>query len=239
MINGTSNPNQPPDSPAIVVMAKRPIPGRVKTRLTPAFTPLQAAQVHAAMLQCVLARLAIHLPGQHFLALDNQTASPDPPQDPALHYQLPQAFKIIDQGQGSLGDRLKHVWKALNQSQAVFFGVDSPDVPIKTLTSLWTTLQPADAVLGPVDDGGYYCLAAKQLTPQLLTGIDWGTPAVYHQTHQAAQNAGLKLLDLAPWQDVDTPADLLELQDRLNQADEPQLAQLRQRLNRITQDTTR
>lgn len=233
-----TSPDAPPP-PAIVVMAKRPIPGRVKTRLTPTFSPQQAAQAHAAMLECVLARLATHLPGQHFLALDSQTVPPNQPHDPALDYELPQAFHIIDQGTGDLGDRITHVWQALNQGPAVFFGVDSPDLPTQTLTTLWDALAPADAVIGPVDDGGYWCLAAQQLPPPLLASIDWGTPAVYHQTHQAARDAGLTLTDLDPWHDVDDPADLLALQYRIKPTHEPALTRLRQRLDRITQDTTR
>ena len=234
----TSNP-EPGNPPAIVVMAKRPVPGRVKTRLTPSLSPHQAARAHAAMLDCVLARLASHLPGRHYLALDGHTAPTDPPDAPALAYDLPPAFRVIDQGTGDLGDRITHVWKSINQGPAVFFGVDSPDIPTETLGSLWGHLASADALIGPVSDGGYYCLAARQLPPPLLTNIDWGTPAVYHQTHQAAQDAGLDLRDLAPWHDVDEPADLLALQERLQHTRDPALLRLNQRLSRITQDTTR
>ncbi len=227
------------ETPAIVVMAKRPIPGRVKTRLTMEFTPYRAAQAHAAMLECVLDRLATHLPGRHYLALDSQTAAPDQAHDPTLEYELPATFQVVDQGTGNLGDRITHVWNALNQGPAVFFGVDSPDIPTQTLATLWDNLAPADAAIGPVDDGGYWCLAAKRLPPPLLAGIDWGTPAVYHQTHQAAKDAGLTLLDFAPWHDVDDPADLLALQYRIKQTNDPALTRLRRRLSRITQDTTR
>jgi len=237
--NDPINNNTTPQAPAVIVMAKRPIPGRVKTRLTTEYTPHQAAQAHAAMLQCVLTRLAAHLPGQHYLALDNQTAPPQQVIDPTLDYQLPDNFTEIDQGTGDLGDRITHVWKSINPVPVVFFGVDSPDIPAETLASLWDNLAPADAAIGPVDDGGYWCLAAKRLPPPLLADIDWGTPAVYHQTHQAAKNAGLNLLDLAPWHDVDDPADLLALQYRIKQTHEPALARLSQRLNRITQDTIR
>jgi uncharacterized protein len=239
MTNNDSHTPLTPAPPAIVVMAKRPIPSHVKTRLTPTFSPLKAAQIHAAMLDCVLNRLAAHIPGKHILALDSKSPNHDQTLDPTLDYTLPDCYQTLDQGLGSLGDRLTHVWQALNQGPAVFFGVDSPDIPINTLKTLFNALKTADAAIGPVDDGGYYCLAAKQLQPPLLTRIDWGTPAVYHQTHQAAKNAGLKLFDLPPWHDVDTPADLLALQYRIKHTHEPTLARLHQRLHRITQDTTR
>jgi len=247
MINHNYTPYPTPATPCVVVMAKRPIPGRVKTRLTPDFSAFQAACIHAAMLDCVLHRLVKLLPGQHLLALDSD---PDPstytPAAP-LDFQIPPGFQVMDQGRGNLGDRLNHVWHTIYDGagpgpgggQTAFFGVDSPDIPAQALKKLWPTLDQAQAVIGPVDDGGYWCLAAKRPSPQLLKGIDWGTQAVYHQTHTAAQNAGLKLIDLTPWHDVDTPTDLHALQNRLAHAEEPTLARLRQRLMRITQDTTR
>jgi len=239
MDNDLSPTSEAAVPPAVIIMAKRPIPGRVKTRLTTEYTPHQAAQAHAAMLDCVLSRLASHLTGRHYLALDSETASPDHAHDPTLDYVIPRTFQVIDQGTGDLGDRITHVWDAVNQGPAVFFGVDCPDIPTETLSTLWDALTRADAAIGPVEDGGYWCLAGKRLAPPLLAGIDWGTPAVYHQTHQAAQNAGLNLLDLAPWHDVDDPADLLALQYRLQNNHEPALVRLHQRLRRITQDTTR
>ncbi len=246
MINQNHTPSQTDTAPCVVVMAKRPVPGRVKTRLTPDFSPLQAACVHAAMLECVLHRLLTHLPGRHVLAMDGGITSDNPPPqttDPGLVFQIPPGFEVIDQGQGDLGDRLSHVWNAPDpgpaRGQTAFFGVDSPDIPTQALKNLWPTLEPADAAIGPVDDGGYWCLAAKRPAPPLLSGIDWGTEAVYHQTHKAAQHAGLKLLDLTPWHDVDTPTDLLDLQHRLRHTNEPALIRLSKRLDRITQDTTR
>ncbi len=272
-INQTTPPVQTHATPCVVVMAKHPAPGRVKTRLTPDYSPHQAACIHAAMLDCVLTRLLTHLPGRHILALDHptnpQNTPPEQP-DPELAFQIPHEFQVIDQGQGDLGDRLNHVWHTINTEntpepaagertqvssesngsrgvgnpgggggRTVFFGTDSPDIPPQTLKNIFPTLDHADATIGPVSDGGYYCLATNRPAPQLLSGIDWGTEAVYHQTHNAAQNAGLKLLDLTPWHDVDTPTDLLELQHRLKHTNEPTLTRLSQRLHRITQDTTR
>jgi uncharacterized protein len=239
MINRNHTPDSTPAAPCVVVMAKQPIPGRVKTRLSPDYSPYQAACAHAAMLECVLGRLRMHLPGRHVLALDGGGEPPKPQTDPGLAFEIPAGYDVIDQGRGDLGGRLSHVWQAVGGGRAVFFGTDSPDIPAPALSNLWQALERADAAIGPVEDGGYWCLTARRHAPKLLTGIDWGTQAVYHQTHQAARMADMTLLDLAPWHDVDTPSDLHALLDRLGQTDEPTLTLLRQRLTRITQDTTR
>jgi rSAM/selenodomain-associated transferase 1 len=219
-----------------VVMAKRPVPGRVKTRLIGELTGLQVACVHAAMLECVLDRLRKTLTGRVVLALDGDIDKPLMGSDAGLSVAIPAGVEIIDQGTGDLGERIGHVWQTLGSGEAVFFGVDSPDVPTQVLTIIYDSLNNAHAAVGPVEDGGYWCLAARRNTPELLAGIDWGTSAVYHQTREAARNAGLTLRELPAWHDVDTAEDLSALLTRLRDAREPALTRLKQRLDKITQD---
>ncbi len=234
--------------PRTVVMAKRPRPGRVKTRLIGELTDRQAACVHAAMLECVLERLKSTVPGRLVLALDqavDQAADQaadhtiDQPlthSDPGLSVAVPAGTQTLDQGTGDLGERIGHVWRAVGSGPAVFFGVDSPDVPSEVLATIYESLGHAHAVVGPVEDGGYWCLAARRYTPELIAGIDWGTSAVYHQTRQAARDAGLTFHELPAWHDVDTAEDLGTLVIRLRDAREPALTRLKHRLESITQD---
>ncbi|GAB4189230.1 MAG: DUF2064 domain-containing protein [Phycisphaeraceae bacterium] len=226
-----------PQSLNVVVMAKQPVPGRVKTRMIGRWTAEQAAMIHAAMLECVLHRLNRYLPGRLHLALDGFARNI--PAAPAIESQLsiPNNVKYMDQGRGDLGDRLKYVWSQLNGHPTAFFGIDSPDVPEQALTALPAHLKKADALVGPVEDGGYWCLAVSRFHPALVTGIDWGTSAVYHQTHEAGRLAGLCIHDLPPWHDVDTAEDLDNLLRRLSHAQDPALVRLKQRLQRISEDT--
>ena len=110
--------------PAIVVMAKPAVPGQVKTRLLDRFSAQQAAQVHAAMLECVLCRAQAYIPVNRpvdcVIALDNSTKSPST-DNQAVRWQAPVGWRQIDQGAGDLGQRLIHVWQTLGCGPIVFF----------------------------------------------------------------------------------------------------------------------
>lgn len=218
-------------------MAKAAVPGRVKTRLTRGDTALseaQAAGVHAAMLDTVLARLGGVFEAQYGPAATLCLAMDDPEKAPAA---AERCDLLIPQGGGDLGERLDRAWQRCiahaGHEAAVFFGVDSPDVPLETLGSIGPALEVADAAIGPVGDGGYWTLAAGRYLPGLLVGIDWGTPRVYDQTCAAAARLGATLRPLAEWHDVDEPSDLLALRRRLQSADEPALRQLDERLDTL------
>ncbi len=222
----------------VVVMAKPVVAGRVKTRLIGKLRPHAAARVHAAMLECVLERAGLHVANgrrlNYFLALDHSilpSRGAAAEQRTGIH--VPTGWRVIDQGAGDLGQRLRHVWRAVGGHTVVFFGGDSPDVPAEVLGSILPALERTDVALGPVDDGGYWTLAAREFEPRLLTGIDWGTPSVYHQTLVAAREAGLSMGGLARWYDVDQPADLTALRQRIDRTPDPALVRLRLKLDRV------
>ncbi len=221
-----------------VVMAKGAVPGRVKTRLCDgpgALTPGAAARVHRAMLTCVMGRVG-GIPGRGrgfrgVLAVDGPTWH----DAGALPVQVPGGWTVVEQGEGGLGERIDRVWRQLGGGPAVWLGVDSPDVPAEHLRAAWAVAAGragAHAAVGPVDDGGYWTLSASRRLPTLLRRIDWGSERVYDQTHAAARGAGLRLIDLPAWHDVDAPDDLHDLARRLNRPDppDPLLATLAQAL---------
>lgn len=215
---------------AVVVMGKAPVPGKVKTRLTRgpgALTPQAAAAVAAAMMLATLERVAAHTgadPDRRLLAMDRPDLAPA--------WARPLGWTVIDQGEGSLGDRIDRVWNQAGPGPVAFFGVDCPDVPADALAAIGPALARADAAVGPVDDGGYWTLAAGRPRPELLRGIDWGSDAVYDQTQRAARDAALRLADLPTWHDVDHPNELDALRLRLDKsaAHDPALARLAEAL---------
>jgi hypothetical protein len=147
-------------------------------------------------------------------------------------------YHRLEQGTGTLGQRMDRLWEARGGGPIVFLGSDSPDAPAEALASVSTRLARHEVLLGPVDDGGYWTLAARRHAPTLLADIDWGTDRVYHQSLAAAEAAGLRAAPLAPWHDVDSPEDLERLRHRLARATEPSLIRLRHRLDRVLQEAS-
>jgi rSAM/selenodomain-associated transferase 1 len=199
-----------------VVMAKRPEPGAVKTRLVDAAVlgPVEAAVVAAAMLRCTVRRLASR--GPVVLALTPDGCGPAVVGTMGLP-DMP----TVDQGDGDLGRRLDRVWRAVGPDRPLaFFGADSPDLPEAHLDRIDPALDAADAAVGPTGDGGYWTLAARAHQPALLREIDWGTGLVYDQTLQRAASAGLVIQPLPRWDDVDDARGLAALRRRLEAAAE-------------------
>ncbi|MEM6460029.1 MAG: DUF2064 domain-containing protein [Planctomycetota bacterium] len=213
-----------------VVVAKAAVPGRVKTRLTRgdgALSADQAAAVHAAMLDTVLRRVGAWA-DRRVLAMDD----PAPGNIPAAARQGERVWEITEQGDGDLGERLERVWRNI-PGGVVLLGVDSPDVPASAWSALEESLRTHDAAVGPVGDGGYWTLATRCRRVELVRGIDWGGAGVYDQTRRAAAAAGVTLAELPAWHDVDDPADLTALRQRLIDAEEPALIGLARRLDAI------
>jgi len=222
----------------LVIMAKPAIPGCVKTRLIGRLCPNEAAEIHAAMLTCVLSRVRTHISldaqVNPILAMDNTLSRESSNQCPL---KIDSHWRQIDQGSGDLGQRLERVWRRISSDPVVFLGADSPDVPEELLRSIVPALNHADVAIGPVDDGGYWTLAAREFQPKILANIDWGTPSVYYQTCTAASQAGLCAASLESWHDVDRPDDLVALRHRIDCTQEPALVRLRFELDRLCQET--
>ncbi|MEM1444965.1 MAG: DUF2064 domain-containing protein, partial [Planctomycetota bacterium] len=176
------------DRPRFLVMAKPPVPGQVKTRLTTKLSAEQAAAVHAAMFAALVARLDRFVQAQQ-ASLILALAVPD---DQLTHRSaiLDHAFRdhpdardtltaadltLVSQGTGPLGQRIAHAWP--DQSPAVVLGVDSPDLPESHFQAALVAAappepatcsadhQPPDAAIGPTGDGGYWTLAAPPPPP--------------------------------------------------------------------------
>lgn len=223
----------------VVIMAKPAVQGLVKTRLIGELSPLQAAEVHLAMWRAVVERVtqAFAEEGVELVVALASIEQPEQTQTGKTLVDLPSGWRTIDQGQGNLGDRLDHVWRALGRGRILFLGVDSPDVPLDALHSAWAGSSGGDEVaIGPVDDGGYWTLASGSYRPALVQGIDWGSAKVYDQTWQTAVRSGLKARRLLSWHDVDDHADLQALRGRLTDTREASLVALRNALNRICKD---
>jgi uncharacterized protein len=199
---------------ALAVMAKAPRPGRVKTRLTPPLTVEQAAELNVGFLRDTAENLA-------GVAGAAGLVSYTPVGDEALFEGLlPEGFGLIAQRDGDFGARL--LGAAEDILACGFGGVclidsDSPTVPREAYARAVAELaRDGDrVVLGATADGGYYLIGLKRVHAGLFEGISWSTDKVYEETRERARAAGLEVVELPLWYDVDDGATLAMLKGEL------------------------
>ncbi|MFN3651948.1 MAG: TIGR04282 family arsenosugar biosynthesis glycosyltransferase [Armatimonadota bacterium] len=198
----------------LVVMAKAPVAGAVKTRLSPPLAPAFAAALAAAFLRDELAAFS-RLPHREAWLCYSPAAARE--QMLPLAEGLP--VSLQPQADGDLGTRLLRVFDETGLPTVVVGG-DSPDLSPERLEAAFRLLEEGEAevVLGPADDGGYYLIAARGPHPELFRDIPWSGPEVLALTLSRAAAAGLRVRLLPPWRDVDTPDDLRALRERLAHA---------------------
>jgi glycosyltransferase A (GT-A) superfamily protein (DUF2064 family) len=176
----------------LLVIAKQPVPGRVKTRLVPPCTHEQAAALAEAALADTL-HTVLKVPARRrVLVLDGR---PGP--------WLPPGFDIVPQSGGPLDERLAAAFAAV-RGPALLIGMDTPQVTPGLLTVDWDA---ADAVFGPADDGGFWALGLRAPDPGLLRGVPMSTPGTGAVQRGRLLAAGLRVTDLPRLRDVDTAAD--------------------------------
>jgi rSAM/selenodomain-associated transferase 1 len=202
-------------SACLLVFAKLPRPGAVKTRLAGSVGADVASQLAGAFLADTWQRVN---------ALSWATPKLAVPPGTEAEFALDPAPELWLQGEGDLGDKLETVLTRALASfpAALALGADSPSLPAAYLESARTELGSADAVLGPADDGGFYLLGVKRWTARLLEHVAWSTAATYAQTLDALLGAGFRVRVLSPWFDIDTAADLERLRAALR--DDPSAA---------------
>ncbi|GEJ99403.1 MULTISPECIES: DUF2064 domain-containing protein [unclassified Streptomyces] len=176
----------------LLVIAKEPLPGRVKTRLTPPFSPAQAAALAEAALADTLRAVAGAPAGRRLLVLDGR---PGP--------WLPPGFDVVPQCAGGLDERLADAF-AHCSGPALLIGMDTPQVTPALLT---VDFSDCDACFGPAEDGGFWALGLARPEPALLRGVPMSTPVTGAVQRERLVSAGLRVRDLPRLRDVDTAAD--------------------------------
>ena len=191
--------NQP--ACAIVVMAKQPEPGKVKTRLCPPLSPGQAADLYEAFFLDTVSLVSGIEHTDLFVAYDPDTARD------FFSRRVSATVKCIPQGRGDLGDRLvriSHRMFVLGYRKLIILASDTPLLPRDVIRSAIARLDEIDVVLGPCDDGGYYLIGLRFRAPTLFAGIPWSTSQVLDRTIRRAQEAGMTWELLPPGYDIDT-----------------------------------
>jgi uncharacterized protein len=191
----------------LIVLAKAPVPGQVKTRLTPPFTPQEAATLAESALADTLEAGASAGFARHVLALSDQRAAPG-----LLRAELPARFEVTPQRGDGLAERIAAAFAdvyAVLPVPVVLIGMDTPQV---TPGLLETAARPlaageADAVFGPATDGGFWLLGLRRPDPGLIHGVPMSADHTGRAQLERLRAARLRVRQVPELTDVDTAAD--------------------------------
>jgi hypothetical protein len=191
----------------LIIFARYPQAGQVKTRLMPAVGGEGAAAIYREMAEFTLDQ-ARGVAAKR--AISVQVWFTGGRKD-ALQQWLGEDLTYAPQPEGNLGDRLLSAFRAAFEQgygAAMAIGTDCPSLDTAILIQALEALQHHQLVLGPSTDGGYYLMGLRRSVPELFAGIAWSTDKVLQQTEAIAATLGLTQYRLPSLTDVDNPEDL-------------------------------
>ena len=202
---------------ALIVFAKAPVPGEVKTRLTSVLTEKEAARLYAAFLCDAL---------DQYAALEADVRLYwGSPLDAVPSDLVPTDVQMFEQQGEGLGARMQRAFLetfAAGYERVVIIGTDHPTLPSAFVEEAFRALhEPLSVAIGPSEDGGYYLLGMNEFYPQLFAGMQYSHADVFKETLARAEKTSSALTVLPPWYDVDTPEALRRLRADLEAPDPP------------------
>jgi rSAM/selenodomain-associated transferase 1 len=191
---------------AVVVMAKAPREGFVKTRLTGTYPPRDVVQLSDCMLRDTLA-LVQALSRVHVAVMCPSEDVPD------IEARLPAGVHVVGQRGNGLAAALVSAFEHFvpDFRRVVAVDSDSPHLPLAILQSAFELLETSEVVVGPTEDGGYYLVGASAMHLRLFDSAPLGTGNARDALLANARALGLSVALTEPWYDVDVPADLRRL----------------------------
>ena len=193
-------------APALAVMARAPVPGRVKTRLCPPLTPEEAADFYDCLLRDVVGDLS------RSERWDTWVAYAERSRDYFLKLGE-RRVALLPQRGASLGDRMHAVFVDLRRAgyrQVVLVGSDVPTLAGASVRAACEALERdrCDVAIGPAHDGGYYLMGLSRPVEGLFRGVFWSTGSVLDQTLARARELGLRTHLVAAEYDIDVAEDM-------------------------------
>ncbi|MBC5825959.1 MAG: TIGR04282 family arsenosugar biosynthesis glycosyltransferase [Candidatus Eremiobacteraeota bacterium] len=208
---------------ALFVVARRPEPGKVKTRLAAGIGPSAACRLYAAFLEDI---------STEFATAPYAFAFAVAPSESNFGFFGNDTFPQVGK---SFNDRLLNIFKkkaSLFPKGILIMGSDSPQVPAAWIENGFAMLDKSDVVLGPSEDGGYWIIGLKH-PHDIFSGITMSTQYVYAQTCAKAQSLNLQVGRLPETFDIDTAEDLDRLRIHLESSPIDQCAATRRVLDTL------
>jgi rSAM/selenodomain-associated transferase 1 len=189
----------------LILFAKRPRLGGVKSRLASSLGAEAALGAHRAFVADQTG----------FLLRFRESCSLELCSDGPWENGLPAGIAVTEQGPGDLGERMLRAFER-SDDVTVIIGADCPTLPAGHVESALRLLREgAQAVVSPADDGGYVLIGMSAPHPALFDGVPWGTAAVLETTRRRAEESGVQLAEIEGWHDVDDIEDLHRLRNEL------------------------
>lgn len=181
----------------LIVMAKPPEKGRVKTRLAQTIGDADALEVYTQLLNRSLR-----------IALDSRLKT-------AVHWafsseQAHSSFPDLFQEGKNLGERMLHAFQQHGSGPRLMIGTDCPHLDTDIIHEAAEALLSHDVVFGPAKDGGYYLIGIKGDRNELFRHIPWSTESVLLESLKVCKQKGWKIKSLKTLGDIDTFDDLLD-----------------------------
>ena len=193
---------------AIIIMAKVPEAGKVKTRLQPALTSNESAELATAFLQ--------DTENKAKTITDNLIVAFSPiNKKNELENILQHKPFLIEQRGDNLGEKMFNAFKFAFEASSdavVMIGTDSPTFPADHIEQAFEFLDlETDVVLGKTEDGGFYLIGLRKLDTQIFENVSWSSDETFEQVWKNTMDLGLHLREVPSWYDVDEPEDLEKL----------------------------
>jgi rSAM/selenodomain-associated transferase 1 len=189
--------------PLVVVMAKAPELGKVKTRLAKVLGDEETLKIYEFLLHLTLQNVDES-------GFSHRTYWTTRPND--------HSGEIFLQIEGDLGEKMKAVFEDsfAYHSPVIMIGTDCPVVTPEVLSTAINALKEVDCVFGPANDGGYYLIGMKTFSSEVLDGIAWSTEKVLQQSLEICEKNGLKYRLLETLTDIDEEKDWIEYINKEN-----------------------
>ena len=197
----------------LIIFAKEPQKGKVKTRLQSFLSQSQCLDLYKAFLKDTIDLAKKVKCQKRILAYASR-------KNPQYLRSIAKSFELYRQNGRNLGDKMHNAFKFANKNKAdktVIIGSDSPNLPIGLIKDAFTNLNKSDLVLGPSIDGGYYLIGLKKPLRKLFRDVKWSSENVLDKTIKNARDANKKVALLKVWYDIDDKESLVHLINDIKQ----------------------
>ncbi len=193
----------------LLVFAKSPVAGKVKTRLQPSYSPEQSVELHRKLVHGCL-QVATTVNG----CITELWAGSEHGwwAELSSRYQI----DVVQQRGDDLGDRMLQAFQQTltDVDKALLIGTDCPFITRDYLLDAFEKLDECDVVIGPAEDGGYVLLGLTDGKPELFSGISWGSDRVLAETIEKIEAFNLSYMLLPTLRDIDRPEDVIYWQSK-------------------------